>query len=64
MLLSLDQEKAFDRVNWGFLLCILDTFNFGPDFCHWVKHFYSDVESAVVINRWTSSFFRPSCGVR
>ena len=33
-------------------------------FCRWVKLFYSDVESAVVINRWTSSFFRPSRGVR
>ncbi len=36
-LLSLDQEKAFDRVDWGFLLCTLEAFNFGPDFCRWVK---------------------------
>ena len=63
-LLSLDQEKAFDRVDWGFLLRTLETFNFGPDFCRWVKLFYTDVESAVVINGWTSSFFRPSRGVR
>ncbi len=63
-LLSLDQEKAFDRVDWGFLLRILDTFNFGPDFCRWVRLFYTNVESAVVINGWTSSFFRPSRGVR
>ena len=63
-LLSLDQEKAFDRVDWGFLLRILDTFNFGPDFQRWVKLFYTDIESAVVINGWTSSFFRPSRGVR
>ncbi len=62
-LLSLDQEKAFDRVDWGFLLRVLDTFNFGPDFCRWVKLFYTDVESAVVINGWTSSFFRLSRGV-
>ena len=49
-LLSLDQEKAFDRVDWGFLHRILETFNFGPDFMNWVKLFYTDVESAVVIN--------------
>ena len=63
-LLSLDQEKAFDRVDWGFLLRILDTFNFGPDFCRWVRLFYTNVESAVVINGWTSSFFalRVVCG--
>ena len=63
-LLSLDQEKAFDRVDWGFLHRILETFNFGPDFMNWVKLFYTDVESAVIINGWTSSFFRPSRGVR
>ena len=38
-LLSLDQEKAFDRVDWGFLHRILETFNFGPDFMNWVKLF-------------------------
>ena len=46
-LLSLDQEKAF---GWGFLLRILETFNFGPDFCNWVRLFYTDVQSAVVIS--------------
>ena len=59
-LLSLDQGKAFDRVDWGFLLRTLETFNFGTDFCRWVKLFYINVESAVVINGWTSSFFHPS----
>ena len=58
-LLSLDQEKAFDRVDWGFLHRILET-----DFMNWVKLFYTDVESAVIINGWTSSFLRPSRGVR
>ena len=63
-LLSLDQEKAFNRVDWGFLLRILNNFNFAPDFQRWIKLFYTDAESAVVINGWTSSFFHPSRGVR
>ena len=63
-ILSLDQEKAFDRVDWGFLRRILETFNFGTDFMNWVKLFYTVVESAVVISGWTSSFFRPSRDVR
>ena len=63
-LLSLDQEKAFDRVDWGFLIRILSSFNFGPDFIQWIKLFYNNIQSAVVINGWTSSFFSPSRGVR
>ena len=63
-LLSLDQEKAFDRVDWGFLLRTLETFNFGPTFLRWIKLFYTNIESAVVINGWTSAFFQPSRGVR
>ena len=59
-LLSLDQEKAFDQVDWGFLIRILSSFNFGPDFTEWIKLFYNNIESAVVINGWTSSFFSPS----
>jgi hypothetical protein len=56
-LLSLDQEKAFDGVDWDFLLRILEKFNFGAGFRAWIKLFYTDVESAVVINGRTSSFF-------
>ena len=63
-LLSLDQEKAFDRVDWGFLLRILETFNFGPQFRNWVRLFYTDIQSAVIINGWMSSFFNPTRGVR
>ena len=58
-LLSLDQEKAFDQVDWEFLLRILETFNFGPQFCNWVHLFYTGVQSAVVINGWTSFFLTP-----
>ena len=63
-LLSLDQEKAFDRVDWGFLSRVLETMGFGPSFRRWVSLFYTNVESAVVINCWTSPSFSPSCGVR
>ena len=61
-LLSLNQEKAFDRVDWGFLLRILNHFNLGQDFQSWIKLSHTHVESAVVINGWTS-FFCPSRGV-
>ena len=56
-ILSLDQEKAFDRVDWSFLQRILVTFGYGDSFRQWISLFYTNVGSAVVINGWTSSFF-------
>ena len=40
ILVSLDQEKAFDRVNRMFLMELLDHFGFGSDFCRWISTFY------------------------
>ena len=41
VLLLLDFEKAFDTVEWPFLMSVLNKFNFGPDFCRWIKLIYS-----------------------
>lgn len=62
--LSLDQEKAFDRVDWPFLLSTLSRMGFGPSFVRWVKLLYSDIRSSVIINGYTSRSFKPSRGVR
>ena len=37
---------------------------FGPFFCCWISLFYTNIESAVLINAWTSPRFSPSQGVR
>ena len=60
-ILALDQEKAFHRVDWDFLLSMLD--HFGPSFISWVKLLYSNIHSAILINGYTSNLFWPSCGV-
>ena len=41
ILVNLDQEKAFDRVDRSFLLDVLRSYEFGHDFCHWISIFYN-----------------------
>ncbi len=41
ILISSDQEKAFDCVDHEFLMRTLTKFDFGPSFCGWVSLFYN-----------------------
>lgn len=50
ILVTLDQEKAFDRVDHDFLLRTLSKFGFGPVFCQWVQLFYNNVFSRIICN--------------
>merc|ERR1712131_160092 len=58
--LSLDAEKAFDRVEWSFLMLALSTFGFGEVFCNWVKVLYSNPRAVVLTNGLISNFFNLS----
>ncbi|CAM4688665.1 unnamed protein product [Lepidochelys kempii] len=51
-LLSLDQEKAFDRVDHGYLLSTLQAFGFGPQFVSFLRVLYASAECLVRFN-WT-----------
>ena len=62
--LSLDQEKAFDRVDWSYLLRVLHRMNFGDSFRQWVSLFYTKISSSVLINSERSDSFFVSRGVR
>lgn len=50
ILVTLDQEKAFDRVDHEFLMRTLSKFGFGPDFCNWISLFYNGVFSRIICN--------------
>ncbi|KAI4900112.1 hypothetical protein NFI96_030424, partial [Prochilodus magdalenae] len=63
-LVSLDQEKAFDRVDHGFLERVLMTFGFGPRFLRWLKTLYTEVGSRVSINGHLSDLVPQVSGVR
>jgi len=64
ILVSLDFRKAFDSLEWPFIMRTLDAFNFGTSIKKWVSTFYTNVESAVLNNGFLTNWFRPSRGVR
>ena len=64
ILVSLDQEKAFDRVNRSFLQSLLTRFGFGPSFCNWINTFYKGANMRVIVNEWLTEPIPLSRGVR
>ena len=40
-IVCLDFEKAFDSLNWNFIICALEKYGFGKSFIKWIKIFYT-----------------------
>lgn len=64
VVISLDAEKAFDRVEWAYLFECLRAFGFGPTFIAWIKLLYASPKASVVTNGKRSEFFSLSRGTR
>ncbi|PIK45413.1 pol-like protein [Apostichopus japonicus] len=63
-LISIDQEKAFDKVNWDFLHRILLKFKLGENFRKWIRILYNGITSRILINGHLSDDVRIKRGVR
>jgi hypothetical protein len=64
IILSIDFEKAFDSLNWNFLICTLKAANFGDNFINLIKMMYKNIESCVLNNGSTGRYFKLERGVR
>jgi hypothetical protein len=55
--------KAYDHVDWSFLLYLLRRCGFGEKLCSWIQHCISSVRFSVLINGIPFGFFGSSRGV-
>ena len=56
-LISLDQSKAFDRVDHRFLATVLETVGFEPEFYRWISMLYHNPQAVVQVNGRRSRAF-------
>ena len=63
-IISLDKEKAFDRVNWNFLDQVLQRMNFVLEFRQWIRVIYTNISSVCLDSGFVTSFFEISRGTR
>jgi hypothetical protein len=63
-ILLIDQEKAFDRVEFEWLFQVLKTFGFGRNFITWLKIMYKSMKSCIITNGYISKVFPVSRGIR
>lgn len=62
--ISLDAQKAFDRVSWKNLIQMLKRFKFGSKFVDWIHTLHSSPQAAVRVNGFRSARFKLERGCR
>ena len=62
--LSLDQTKAFDRVNRDYLFAVLEKFCFSPTLLKWIRALYNNTGSHVIVNNRLTEKIPLQRGVR
>ena len=64
VLVLLDKEKAFDRVEWSWLFNVLSHFNFGEKCISWLKIIYRYAKCSILTDGIQSEYFAISRGIR
>ena len=59
-----DFEKAFNSIDHTFILAVLKSYGFGPDFIQWIKSFQNNAESCVMKGGKSTGYFPLQRGTR
>ncbi|KAJ0680602.1 putative RNA-directed DNA polymerase [Helianthus annuus] len=62
--LKLDFEKAYDNVNWRFVVSILHQMGFSPKWCSWIMGILKSASSSVLVNGAPTFTFKCEKGMR
>jgi len=60
--LKIDIAKAFDTIEWKFLLRVLKAFNFNEKFCNWIEVILNSAHLSISINGKLHDFFSSARG--
>ncbi len=63
-IISLDFEKAFDRVEHGFLFDVLKSFGLGENFMKWIRILYKDAITKIKCNGVLTQCFKITRSIR
>ncbi|WVZ62277.1 hypothetical protein U9M48_012041 [Paspalum notatum var. saurae] len=64
LFLKLDIQKAFDTVNWGYLLEVLQVMGFGPRWREWISFLFGSATSRALLNGSQGTAIQHRRGVR
>ncbi|KAJ9544912.1 hypothetical protein OSB04_024619 [Centaurea solstitialis] len=61
---KIDIRKAYDSVDWSYILCILQGFGFHPVFVGWIREMMHTSSFSLAINGGSVGFFKGARGLR
>ena len=62
--LKVDISKAFDTLDWNFLMMVLSNFGFSSTFINWILTILNSARLSILVNGKAAGFFSCARGVR